>query len=77
MPKPQKFTEPELSTLREGLRQDGLDSFQAGALLTGFLAAHGYGSSSDEARQAASRLEAAGCPLPQIQRELEGLGSMA
>ena len=77
MPEPQKFTQPELSTLREELRQSGLDSFQAAELLTGFLAAHGYGSSNDAARQAASRLEAAGCPLPHIQRELEGLACVA
>ena len=69
----EKFSAAELHTLREELRQSGLDSWQAAELLAAFLATHGYGVSSDDARTAATRLEAAGCTVPCIQAELEGI----
>ena len=72
----QQFTAAELITLREELRQSGLDSFQAAELLSAFLSARGYGSSQDDARSAASRLEAAGCTVPCIQAELEAIAYM-
>ncbi len=69
----QKFPEDELNTLREELRQSGLDSFQSGELLRAFLAARGYGASQDDARRAAVRIEPLGCSLPMLQAELEQL----
>ncbi|ADW67466.1 hypothetical protein [Granulicella tundricola] len=69
----ERFPIVELTDLRDELRSAGLDSWQAGELLTAFLAARGYGVSNDEARGAASRLEARGCSVPHIQRELESL----
>jgi hypothetical protein len=69
----ERFPADDLNDLREELRHSGLDSFQAGELLSAFLVARGYGVSNDEARGAASRIEAGGCSVPHIQRELEML----
>ena len=69
----QKFPDAELNTLRDELRQSGLDSFQAGELLRAFLVARGYGASPDDARRAAGRIEPLGCSLPMLQAELEAL----
>jgi hypothetical protein len=67
----EKFPEDQLQNLRGELMQSGLDSFQAAELLTAFLAQHGYGSSHDEARTAASRIESVNFSLPRMQEELE------
>ena len=69
----EKFPVAELNALREELRQSGLDSFQAAELLLAFLGARGYGVSSQEARDAATRIETLGCSLPMLQQELERL----
>ena len=69
----EKFPTAELHSLREDLRQSGLDHWQAAELLSVFLGIRGYGVSSDEARTAATRLEADGCTVPRIQAELESL----
>jgi hypothetical protein len=69
----EKFPESELTSLREELRQSGLDSFQAAELLLAFLAARGYGVSNHEARFAAARIESVRCSLPRLQEELERL----
>lgn len=70
---PERFPAADVSTLRDDLRHSGLDSWQGGQLITAFLATRGYGISSDEARKAATRLEASGCNVPCIQQELEAL----
>ncbi len=76
IPTPQTFPAFDLSTLREELRQSGLDSWQAGELISAFLSGRGYGVSSSEARTAASRLESVGCNLQCMQEELSRLALM-
>lgn len=67
------FAFDDLSTLRDELRQNGLDMWQAGELISAFLVGRGYGVSNDEARTAASRLESVGCDLQSMQEELSRL----
>jgi hypothetical protein len=70
----EKFTVMELSALRNDLIQGGMvDSREAAELLQVFLAGRGYGVSQAAAIDAASRVEMAGCSLPVLERELEGL----
>jgi len=68
-----KFTETDLSSLREELMQSGLDHWQSAELIGSFLAVRGYGVSHHAARNAASRIEAVGCSLKSMQEELEKL----
>jgi hypothetical protein len=72
----EKFPESELKTLREEIRQSALDCFQSAELLAAFLAQHGYGVSNTAARHAASRIEALGFALPDLQQELEKIAWM-
>lgn len=72
-PQVEQFPEADLAGLREELLKAGLDSWQAGELISGFLAAHGYGVSTEEARIAASHMESIGCSLKCLQAELEKL----
>ena len=67
----EQFPVHELKYLREELMQSGLDSFQAAELISGFLAEHGYGVSSADARKTVSSIEIVGCTLPRLQEELE------
>lgn len=69
----EKFTATDLSSLREELMQSGLDSWQAGELISAFLNGRGYGVSNHAARGAASRIESVGCSLQCMQEELEKL----
>ena len=69
----EQFPEADLAGLREELMKAGLDSWQAAELIQGFLAAHGYGVSTQEARLAASHMESIGCSLKCLQAELEKL----
>ena len=57
----EKFAVSDLSNLRSGLLQSGLDSWQAAELISNFLAGHGYGVSTPDARHAVSRIESANC----------------
>jgi hypothetical protein len=50
-----------------------VDSRDAAELLQVFLAGRGYGVSQTAAIDAAGRVEMAGCSLPVLERELEGL----
>ncbi len=50
-----------------------VDSREAAELLQVFLAGRGYGVSQAAAIDAAGRVEMAGCSLPVLERELEGL----
>lgn len=67
----EKFPQDELKTLRDELRQSGVDSFQSAELLAAFLVQHGYGVSNHQARVAAARIEQVGFALPLMQEELE------
>jgi hypothetical protein len=67
----EKFPADELKTLRDELRQGGMDSFQSAELLAAFLTQHGYGVSNHEARVAAARIEQVRFALPLMQEELE------
>jgi hypothetical protein len=69
-----RFTVMELSALRNDLLQSGMvDSREAAELLQVFLMGRGYGVSPQAARDAASRVEMAGCSLPVLERELDAL----
>jgi hypothetical protein len=69
----EKFTVTDLSSLREELKQSGLDSWQAAELIGAFLSGRGYGVSNHAARSAATRIESVGCSLQSMQEELEKL----
>ena len=70
----ERFSATELTALRNDLLQGGLvDSREAAELLQVFLMGRGYGVSPEAAFDAASRVEMAGCSLPVLQQELEGL----
>ena len=70
----ERFTVTELCALRSDLIQGGMvDSREAAELLQVFLMGRGYGVSQQAAIDAASRVEMAGCSLPVLERELEGL----
>ncbi|HEX6465913.1 MAG TPA: hypothetical protein VFZ99_01335 [Terriglobales bacterium] len=69
----EKFSVAELSALRNELLQGGLDSFQAAELFHLFLAGRGYGVSPATLKDAATRIEGAGCSLAVLQQELESL----
>jgi hypothetical protein len=69
-----RFTVTELSALRNDLLQGGMiDSRDAAELLQVFLMGRGYGVSQQAALDAVGRVEMAGCSLPVLERELEGL----
>ena len=69
-----KFTVTELAALRNDLVQGGMiDSREAAELLQVFLMGRGYGVSPQAAMDAAGRVEMAGCSLPVLERELNGL----
>ena len=67
----EKFTPSDLMTLRSELLQSGVDTFQAGEILTSFLSGRGYGISSHEARRVASEIERLGCKPEDIHAELD------
>jgi hypothetical protein len=69
----EEFSDADLSGLREEMMKAGLDSWQAADLISSFLAARGYGVSTQDARNAASRMESMGCSLKCLQAELEKL----
>jgi hypothetical protein len=69
-----RFTVTELSALRNDLLQSGMmDSREAAEVLQVFLMGRGYGVSPEAAIDAVGRVEMAGCSLPVLERELEGL----
>jgi hypothetical protein len=67
----EKFSDAELSDLRDELSQTGLDSWQAAEVLSAFLIDHGYGVSQGRARDAVARMESAGCSYECMQAEIE------
>jgi hypothetical protein len=70
------FADTELALLREELLRSGLDSWQAGELVTAFLIGRGYGVSSDDARTAATRIESLGCSIPCLRDELRKIAQV-
>jgi hypothetical protein len=72
----EKFTEADLSALREDLMQSGLDSWQAAELISSFLSTRGYGVSHHAARNAVSRMESIGCSFKCMREELEKLAQV-
>ncbi len=71
--KVEEFSQTDLAGLREDLLKAGLDSWQAADLISSFLAARGYGVSTQDARQAAAHMDAVGCSVKCLQAELEKL----
>jgi len=67
----EKFAASELTSLRNELRQAGIDVWQAAEVLSAFLAGRGYGVIPEQARAAVLRLEGAGCSYECMQSELE------
>ena len=70
------FDRTDLQTLRSELLQSGLDIWQAGELISSFLASRGYGVSAGDARTIASRIEAESCSLECMRHELGKLALM-
>ena len=64
------FDTTDLETLRDELLRSGLDLWQAGELISSFLAARGYGVSAGDARTIATRIEAESCSLDCMRKEL-------
>ncbi len=69
----EKFPTLELQELRDGLLQQGLDSWQAADLISSFLAGRGYGVSRQSARDAVLRGDGISHSIDGIQAELEKL----
>lgn len=67
----EKFAANELTSLRDELTRSGIDLWQAGEVLSAFLAGRGYGVIPEQARDAVMRLEGVGCSHECIQSELE------
>jgi hypothetical protein len=67
----EKFSASELTDLRTGLLQSGIDSIQARQVLASFLAGRGYGADSERLRDAVLHLEGGCASVDCIQRELE------
>jgi pyrroline-5-carboxylate reductase len=67
----EKFPTLELQELRDGLLQQGLDSWQAADLISSFLAGRGYGVSRQSARDALLRADVISHSIDGIQAELE------
>jgi hypothetical protein len=67
----EKFAAAELANLRDELTQSGLDSWQAGEVLSAFLMTRGYGVNSQQARDAVVRMEGGNCSYEYMQVELE------
>ena len=67
----QKFSDIELMSLRNGVLQAGIDSWQAQQLVATFLAGRGYGVDAELVPQAVQRLEGGGCMIECMQEALE------
>ena len=67
----EKFHTNDLTVLRNELLRSDVDSFLAAQIVTNFLTGRGYGCSTHEARNAASRIEVCGSRAEHIQAALE------
>ena len=72
-PRIEKFSDAELTNLRNELMRSQLDSWQAADLAANFLAGHGYGASADNLRQALTSMEMSRCSIDCLQTALEGV----
>lgn len=69
--KVEKFSTADLTNLRMELMKAGLDTWQSGEVITGFLVNHGYGVSAHDARQIIPLIERPNCTTERMQAELE------
>ncbi len=67
------ISEADLQSLRSDLLHAGLDSWQAGELISSFLVARGFGVSSGDARKVATMIEAECCSLEYMRQALTTL----
>jgi len=67
----EKFAATDLTELRRGLQQSGLDSWQAAELVSAFLSGRGYGVAADDLRTATIRMDSFACSIQRMQEELE------
>jgi hypothetical protein len=72
-PRIEKFSDAELTSLRNELMRSQLDSWQAADLAANFLAGHGYGASADNLREALTSMEISRCSIDCLQAALEGV----
>src|SRR5262249_51229468 len=72
-PRIEKFSETELTNLRNELMRSQLDSWQAADLAANFLAGHGFGASADNLREALTSMEMSRCSIDCLQAALEGV----
>ena len=72
-PRIEKFSDTELTNLRNELLRGQLDSWQAADLAANFLAGHGYGASAENLRQAITGIEMSRCSIDGLQAALEGV----
>lgn len=67
----EKFTKAEVWVLREQIQERVLDPSEIAEVVHDFLTCRGYGISLKAARDAVSKMGAAGCSLEAVHRELE------
>ena len=68
-----KFTNAEVSAIRNELLSGIPDPFGMAEILQGFLVDRGFGISSNAALDAASKIGASGCSFAALQTELESV----
>lgn len=73
----EKFSEADLTGLREELLHANLDSWQAADVISHYLVTRGYGVSAPAARSSASRLESTGYAVERMKEEFEKLAMVA
>ena len=73
VPRIEKFSAEELSSLRNELFRGQLDSWQAADLAANFLAGHGYGANTESLRAVIGGIEISRCSLDCLQSALEGV----
>ncbi|HEU4636105.1 MAG TPA: hypothetical protein VFS41_08005 [Edaphobacter sp.] len=73
----EKFSNADLTDLRDELLHANLDSWQAADVISHYLVTRGYGVSAPAARSSASRLESAGYPVERMKEEFEKLAMVA
>ena len=66
-----KFTQEDVADLRSELLSSGLDNWQAAELVTSFMAARGYGVSTEGARNVATQIDATQVSLESMHQTLE------
>lgn len=73
----EKFSDADLTGLRDELRHANLDSWQAADVISQYLVTRGYGVSTRAARSTASRLESTGYAVERMKEEFEKLAMVA